>query len=77
MLNAKERLHTSPSGDLEQEPAAVEPPLPDSAPVADTEDVPAQSAIPDLIVELAELRQKGIISEEEFQTKKKELLDRL
>ena len=38
---------------------------------------PSSSDIPDLIVELAELRQKGIITEEEFQAKKKDLLDRL
>ena len=35
------------------------------------------SNITELIVELAELRQKGLISEEEFQAKKKQLLERL
>jgi len=33
--------------------------------------------IPDLIAELGELRQKGILTEEEFQAKKKELLERI
>jgi hypothetical protein len=65
MLNAKERLHESVS------PAhAAEAITPESG-------AQAASTIPDLIVELAELRQQGLISEEEFQAKKKELLDRL
>jgi hypothetical protein len=65
MLNAKERLHESVS------PAhAAEAITPESG-------AQAPSTIPDLIVELAELRQQGLISEEEFQAKKKELLDRL
>lgn len=38
---------------------------------------PSQGDIPELIAELDELRQKGIISEQEFQTKKAELLARL
>jgi hypothetical protein len=37
----------------------------------------AEARISDLLIELAELRQKGILSEEEFQAKKKELLARL
>jgi hypothetical protein len=36
-----------------------------------------ESEIPDLILELDELRQKGILSEEEFQAKKVELLERM
>ena len=46
-----------------------------AAPARDAQ--PAKGDIPDLIAELDELRQKGIISEEEFQTKKTELLARL
>ena len=38
---------------------------------------PADAEIPDLIAELDDLRQKGILTEEEFQAKKKELLDRI
>ncbi len=77
MLNAKEQLHgtvlaedrgpvvapAAPTGGAESEAAGAAP--------------SARASIADLLVELAELRQKGIISEEEFQTKKKELLDRL
>lgn len=37
----------------------------------------ADTEIPDLIAELNDLRQRGILSEEEFQAKKKELLARL
>ena len=37
----------------------------------------ADRDIPAMIVELDELRQKGLLSEEEFQSKKRELLDRL
>jgi uncharacterized membrane protein len=75
MLNAKERLHESPEAEPEEDfpiarvPSVKEPAVePATPPVAD---------IPDLLVELDELRQKGIISEQEFQAKKKELLDRL
>jgi hypothetical protein len=65
MLNAKEELHiTAPSAELEVAPG------PAASPAAGDE-------IPDLIAELDELRQKGIISEEEFQAKKAELLDRI
>jgi len=66
MLNAKERLHVDEQPMRRPDTA----PLPFS-PVADTEQVT------DLLVELAELRQRGIISEAEFQAKKKELLDRI
>ena len=77
MLNAKENLHEVPAPAEPEEPAPSDPlakaekaplPAPDSA---------AAANIPNLIVELAELRQKGILSEEEFQAKKTELLDRL
>ncbi len=61
MLNAKEKLH----GEEEDESLAGLP-----APHG-------KANIPDLIVELDELRQKGIISEAEFQAKKQDLLGRL
>ncbi len=48
------------------EPAAAVPPSP-----------PEQPSVPDLIAELAELRDKGIITPEEFEAKKAELLARL
>lgn len=38
---------------------------------------PSAGDIPELIAELDELRQKGIVTEEEFQQKKKELLDQI
>jgi hypothetical protein len=38
---------------------------------------PASGDIPDLIAELDDLRQRGILSEEEFQAKKRDLLNRL
>jgi uncharacterized membrane protein YdbT with pleckstrin-like domain len=67
MLNAKENLH------IEQpRPAMAEVPL-----EADASPSPERANITDLLVELAELRQRGIISEEEFQQKKQELLSRL
>jgi hypothetical protein len=63
MLNAKEGLHISRTDEPQFEPSEpVDADIPD---------------IPDLIAELDELRQKGIITEDEFQTKKKELLERL
>jgi hypothetical protein len=77
MLNAKEALHTGELGDETQRsvppgrPAAGEgvPEPPAAAPVV--------GHIPDLIEELAELHRKGIISDVEFQEKKRELLARL
>ena len=72
MLNAKERLHAP---ELGESPARVSPPGQGTVP--DLSSSPSEVSITDLIEELAELRQKGIISEEEFQAKKKELLARL
>ncbi len=77
MLNAKEELHTTT---LPAEPEETPPPSPpDEAemPTLPAPEAVATADIPDLIAELAELRQQGIISEDEFQEKKKELLDRL
>jgi hypothetical protein len=62
MLNAKEQMHPAESS------AALE--WPGRGPISDGD-------IPDLIAELDQLRQKGILTEEEFQAKKRELLDRL
>jgi uncharacterized membrane protein YdbT with pleckstrin-like domain len=64
MLNAKEHLH------MDERPAPVEVPL-EAGPPSE------RANITDLLVELAELRQRGILSEEEFQRKKQELLDRI
>jgi uncharacterized membrane protein YdbT with pleckstrin-like domain len=41
------------------------------------EEAPTSGDIPELIAELDELRQKGIISAQEFEAKKAELLDRI
>ncbi len=61
MLNAKNRLgDDDDSGRAAQRVKAV----------------PAVVAVPDMLQELDTLRQKGIITEEEFQAKKKELLAR-
>jgi len=70
MLNAKEELQASEDRDLERVKTSAEAVLSDR-------DEPGPANIPDLIEELAELRQRGILSEEEFQAKKKELLGRL
>ncbi len=70
MLNAKERLTEEP---LPRTIGAEPVPQPDAA----TGLTGDQRRISDLLIELAELRQKGILSEEEFQAKKKELLARL
>lgn len=77
MLNAKEGLHeASPP----VKPAEAPPPsrTADTVEATDPEpDAEAASGIPDLIAELAELHEQGILSEEEFEAKKRELLDRL
>jgi uncharacterized membrane protein YdbT with pleckstrin-like domain len=77
MLNAKEKLHEAPAVAEPEERAPSGPPIEaEKAPVS-APDSAAAANIPNLIVELAKLRQQGILSEEEFQAKKKELLDRL
>jgi predicted MPP superfamily phosphohydrolase len=77
MLNAKEQLHAETPDDRpsEQAPASDLPPIP--ALSQSESSSPPEARITDLIAELAELCQKGVLSEEEFQAKKKELLDRL
>ena len=77
MLNAKEGLHEPAP---RAKPAEVPPPSQPADPVEATAlepDAGAASDIPELIAELAELREQGILSQEEFETKKRELLDRL
>jgi uncharacterized membrane protein YdbT with pleckstrin-like domain len=91
MLNAKEEMHTgAPAIEAETFAASV-PAAPAASPLAAAILAPATTAatpatgtaapdssqIPDLIADLDALRQKGIISEEEFQAKKAELLKRL
>jgi hypothetical protein len=71
MLNAKEGFYGAPPDGVDAMPAPSQPA--EETRAGDGEAVD----IPDLLVELDELRQKGILSEEEFQTKKKELLGRL
>jgi hypothetical protein len=66
MLNAKEKMHAAPNGANSEAQMIAEP--------RESYD---ESEIPDLILELDELRQKGILSEEEFQAKKVELLERM
>lgn len=76
MLNAKEELHQIAPAVVQDEIVARQPATAAAtAALALDEDVPAN--IPDLIAELAQLRQQGILSEEEFQAKKTELLKRL
>jgi hypothetical protein len=43
----------------------------------DQTSAPSSSEIPDQILKLASLRDQGILSEDEFQTKKAELLGRM
>jgi hypothetical protein len=83
MLGAKEQLHVTVPGIAAEEgipvvaaPATAQAPGAAEA-VAAWASAVAASDIPDTIRDLDELRQKGIITEEEFQAKKKELLARL
>ena len=76
MLNAKENYHLAgPGFEEERAISRAAPTTGEAAKAVDAE--PPQGDIPDLIAELAELHQQGIISDEEFQTKKTELLARL
>ncbi len=71
MLNAKELIHTRGLDATFPAPAA-----PAGQAAAPSASVPAGN-IGDRLIELTELRQKGTISEAEFQAKRKELLDQL
>lgn len=76
MLNAKENYHLAgPGFDEERAISRAAPAADDPAKAGDAD--PPKGDIPDLIAELAELHQQGIISDEEFQAKKTELLARL
>ncbi len=77
MLNAKEKLHEASATDEPEEPAPSGLPIEAEKATAPTPDSSVAANIPNLIVELAKLHQQGILSEEEFQAKKKELLNRL
>jgi hypothetical protein len=76
MLNAKERLH-EPDWSQPEDEADVDGEQARAAAVLDSASSADRDDIPDLLVELDELRKKGIISEQEFQAKKAELLARL
>jgi hypothetical protein len=76
MLNAKENYQrTGPDYDDETVASRAVSATGKAAKAEDAD--PSKGDIPELIAELDELRQKGIISEEEFQAKKTELLARL
>jgi hypothetical protein len=76
MLNAKENYHLAGPGFEEETASSPAAPAAD-APTKAVDADPPKDDIPDLIAELAELHQQGIISDEEFQAKKTELLARL
>lgn len=63
MLNAKERLEHQP--------------FPSPAAIPGDEEVYRPSDIPAMIAQLDQLRQKGILTEEEFQSKKAQLLSKM
>lgn len=77
MLNAKEQLHvTAPAIEAETWAAASTPPAAASSTASGTP-APDAQRITELIADLDALRQKGVLTEEEFQAKKKDLLARL
>jgi hypothetical protein len=76
MLNAKENYHLAGPG-FEEERAISRAASATDEPAKAGDADPPKGDIPDLIAELAELHQQGIISDEEFQAKKTELLARL
>jgi uncharacterized membrane protein YdbT with pleckstrin-like domain len=92
MLNAKNALATDfdtrrPSPPMRAQPAEAAPPLPpaDEQPAPETTDVPASAAgepdsaaeITRTLARLADLRDRGALSAEEYEAKKTELLGRL
>ena len=58
-------------------PQAPSPSVPDPAPAANAAPGAARFEIRDRLIELDDLRQRGILSEEEFAAKKSELLNRI
>jgi hypothetical protein len=76
MLNAKENYQRTGADLGDETIGSRAAPAAGQAAMAADADL-AKDDIPELIADLDELRQKGIISEEEFQAKKTELLARL
>lgn len=76
MLNAKENYHIAGPG-VDDKSALSRAASATGEPAKAGDADASKGDIPDLIAELAELRQQGIISDEEFQAKKTELLARL
>jgi hypothetical protein len=77
MLNAKEQLQEAESPLKVDEQTTPLPPTLAAKRTASDLELSSKADIPALIAELAELHQKGIITDEEFQTKKADLLARL
>ncbi len=77
MLNAKEELHSTIPSTLTEEIPPRRPPVPVAKAGAAESAAATAASVSDVLVELDELRRQGILSEEEFQAKKKELLSRL
>ncbi len=77
MLNAKEELHSTIPPALTEEIPPRRPPVPVAKAAAAESAAATAASVSDVLVELDELRRQGILSEEEFQAKKKELLSRL
>jgi hypothetical protein len=77
MLNAKEQLHQTGQLDDAEEFTPRRPAVQPSDLAQPESDSPAKADIPELINELAELHNKGILTTEEFEAKKDELLARL
>ena len=75
MLNAKEDYHQGATGVDDEAPGSRAVPTTPATKPTDAE--PAKGDIPKLIADLDQLRQQGVISEEEFQNKKTDLLARL
>ena len=73
MLNAKDQLEHGEDILPQPQPHAVTPAAP-STPVPEQ---PVPADVPALITQLAQLRQQGIITEEEFLSKKAELLKKI
>jgi hypothetical protein len=77
LLNAKEQLHVAVPAMARQEGVAVEPTPAFADQVEDQAAATPSADIPALIEELDELRNKGLLTDREFRSKKKDLLDRL
>jgi hypothetical protein len=77
MFGGKHKTYTVTYRSSQQPPMQSPQPTAPAAPAPQEEQASGSADVPEQIKKLAELRDQGILTDEEFQVKKKELLAKL